>query len=59
MKEPYAPCNTCTLLLPMTKPPHQSRVAAATDKLDEHPRSKRSPRLTSSRAVTHVVPPAR
>lgn len=56
MKKSYAPLNPWTLLLPMTKPPHQCKVA--TGRLDEHPRSKHSPRLTSSMAVKHVVPPA-
>lgn len=57
MKKSCAPLNPWTLL-PMTKPFHQSKVAAATGRLDEHPRSKHSPRLTSSTAVNHVVPPA-
>lgn len=58
MKKSYAPLNPWTPLLPVTQPCHQSRVAAATGGLDEHPRSKHSSRLTSSTAVNRVVPPA-
>lgn len=58
MKKSYAPLKPWTLLLPKTNPSHQSKVAAATGRLDEHPRSQHSPRLTSSRAVNLVVPPA-